>query len=403
MKRTLNIPKGPKQSLFLEYLNSEILKRAGRSQVHYSASPDGSFSTILRTLFAPSHHEFEMEWTVETSPSGILTCIEVLQPPDASREQPPRWEDAARDIIESAVLSAFNETRTPTLTRRLLYYVGPQFDGEYWIRGLRIAAALPDDEYPVTVNFERVVALDFEVSAIDNHDAIYLASELTRRWAARLSLLVDVDLYEHVSESVWVIHPQPGTHERLSRGVRAQTPSTMPGKGKDCRAGNWGASIARYGRSTGTLKMPPETRRIFRGIEDLSEPVKEAFDSAARMYQISLSLYRRFPSAALAYRVAAIDALQQTEPDCKGFSQFMRKYVHPSAADERILTYLHGDIRSSHFHAGKFELGEFSVQRSMDMVHTAETAQRSHLQYRCFAVTREALVNWMLSVAGTEL
>lgn len=65
-----------------------------------------------------------------------------------------------------------------------------------------MAAALPDEneDSPVTVNFERVVALDFEVNATDRHDAIYLASEFARRWAARLSLVLDVDLYENANQ-----------------------------------------------------------------------------------------------------------------------------------------------------------------------------------------------------------
>jgi hypothetical protein len=189
--------------------------------------------------------------------------------------------------------------------------------------------------------------------------------------------------------------------ERLGRGIgQLDGGICMPRKGERCHAGAPGDGIRQHKRISGTLKMPAEARRILRGVEALSEPVKDAFDGAARMYQIGLSLGRRFPSAELAYRVGAIEALSAIDTEAKNFSAFMRKYLSLDPNDVQLLSYLYHDVRSSHFHAGKFDLGEFSVQRHMDIVLSPHIAFRREQERRCFELTRQAIVNWMLSIAA---
>jgi hypothetical protein len=278
---------------------------------------------------------------------------------------------------------------------------------------MRLAPAPLEDPWPGLVNAERIAVLDFEVDAIDIQDANYLAAEFSRRWAARLSLILDLHLYGHVGEHVWVYVTDRDRDRvkvadedrnlRLNRGVRdLPTPTAMPRKGIECALGEPGSPLSTYVVSPPTLKIPSETRRIMRGINGLPEPVQDAFDGAARMYQIGLWLSSRFPSAALAYRVAAIDALAQIEPNCdQSFSNFMRKYS-PGLTDPQ-LDYLHREIRSAHFHAGKFGLGEYSVQRPHDLVPGGpEAEKKSWARYQFFGATRKALVNWMLSIAAAE-
>ncbi|WP_407970756.1 hypothetical protein ACJ51O_12860 [Burkholderia pyrrocinia] len=396
----MNIPKGPKQSLFLEYFNSEFGKHIKQARAGVESNDDGTFTSVVESTFGEMSGDLELRWLLRTSIDGTLTEIEVLSASDATSE----WEAAAREIIDSALRDAYVETRTRRFRRQVLYYVGPYLDGEYWFGKTRIAPADPgDNQFPAAFNLERAVALDFEVDAIDDRDASYLASETSRKFAARFSLLLDVDLYEAPIEHVWVSNNGPDFESvRRQRGILTiPFPDRLPKKGETCPAGASGASISNYGRMAGTLKMPSEARRILRGIEALPEPVTAAFDSAARMYQIGLFLVSRFPTAALAYRVAAIDALQQIEPDCDGFSAFTRKYSPMGASNPKLLNYLHGDVRSSHFHAGKFDLGEFSIQRHMDIVHTPESAAHAHQRYMGFEITRQAIVNWMLSTATT--
>ncbi|WP_174935270.1 hypothetical protein [Burkholderia lata] len=398
----MNLPKGPKQSLFLEYLNSELGKRIKQAHSHVDANADGSFTSVVDSTFNENHGDLALRWLFQTSTDGTLTELEVLST-SVTYSADGAWETTSRDIIDLALRDAFIENRTRRYQRQVLYYVGPKLDGEYWFGKTRVAPADPNDEYPAAFNLERTITLDFEVDAIDDRDAMYLASETSRRLAARFSLLLDADLYETPTEHAWVMSGLDTESIRRQRGVLTiPRLDRLPKKGETCQAGAVGASIANYGRMIGTLKMPSEARRILRGVDGLPEPVTAAFDGAARMYQIALFLAARFPTAALAYRVAAIDALQQIEPDCNGFSEFMRKYSAIGASNPQLLAYLHGDVRSSHFHAGKFDLGEFSIQRHMDIVHTPDRAAQAHQRYIGFEATRQAIANWMLSVAAAN-
>lgn len=399
MKRALNIPKGAKQSLFLEYFNSEFGKRITKARAGVEANDDGTFTSVVESTFSEPTGDLELRWLLRTSNNGTLTEIEVLPASDANAV----WESIAREIIDSALRDAFIENRARRCQRQVLYYVGPHLDGEYWFGKTRVAPADPNDEHPAAFNLERTITLDFEVDAIDDRDAMYLASETTRRLAARFSLLLDVDLYEMPTEHAWVMSGLGTESIRRQRGVLTiPRLDRLPKKGETCPAGSVGESISNFGRMVGTLKVPPETRKILRSIGALPEPISAAFDGAARMYQIGLSLAARFPTAALAYRVAAIDALQQIEPDCNGFSAFMRKYSPIGASNPQLLDYLHGDVRSSHFHAGKFDLGEFSIQRHMDIVYMPDKAARAHQRYMGFEATRQAIANWMLSTAAAN-
>jgi len=401
MKRTLSIQKGPKQQLFLAYLNAEFAKQAKHAHSLFKMEESGSIVNVVRTTFELADSQMELIWSFRTLANGVLSEVEVSQASVVGAAWNGAWEEVAREIIDSALRDAYNETRRTEHRRQVFYYVGTQFDGEYWFGRVRVAPAILDETYPMLMNAERAVVLEFEVEAIDTYDSSYLASEFARRFAARLSVLLDVDLYEPPFEQVWVMAGEPPVPQRLNRGIgQPAGDNCMPKKGERCRAGTFTQGISHIGRMSGTFKMPPEARRILRGVEALPAPVKDAFDGAARMYQIGLSLGRRFPSAELAYRVGAIEALSAIEPEAKKFSPFMRQYLSLAPSDEQLLEYLYSDVRSSHFHAGKFDLGEFSLQRHMDIVKTPQTVIHGQQQSRCFELTRRAIVNWMLSIAA---
>lgn len=390
----LSITKGPKLDLFLAYFNAELSKRAVILGSTYKVTADKIFTTILDIKLGELFDHLQLVWALEMTPNGELSCMRI-SPYEATIEVHSDWKTTANNIITTALISAFNEKRIKTTIRKIFYYIGPRLDGEYWIRNIRIAPASDDNNFPAAMNFERALVMDFEVDAIDKYDSIYLASELSRRVAARLSFLLDFDIYENPGDHVWVHTLNNSKSERLNRGTLNIPPlSTLPKKGSECSAGDYGDSIISLGRTIGTLKMPKEARKIIKAIEESSRAEQDAFDGAVRLYQIGLSLARRFPTAALAYRVAAIDALQLGELSCNGFSQFMQKY---SPAEKDTLDYLHSTIRSAHFHAGKFEMGEFTAERHMDAVHDQDTALKPYLLMQCSYLMREAIATWALS------
>ena len=178
----------------------------------------------------------------------------------------------------------------------------------------------------------------------------------------------------------------------------------MPKKGELCRLGGYFDIHSTENNEAGEpQRMPREARKILRGIDQANPAVAEAFDRGARLCQVSNVCGRLFPSLGLAYMVAAVEAISEADQTCDGFSNFMRKYVTPTKELDRMLQYLYRNVRSAHFHAGAFPMGEFSAQRYFDPLMDMDTVNADSLHRRGYKLLREAIVNWMMSMAsGTE-
>lgn len=270
---------------------------------------------------------------------------------------------------------------------------------------MRFAPAWPEDDQPHLINAERVVSFDMAIDAIDGMDAMSLAEETARRQAARISLLLDVGLYRSAAQSRWVI---PVTDERpADKSVRLQLCfsghgphlTEMPKKGSVCPLGKYAGSLtARYRVADQLLSFPPQARRILRVIDDAIPVVTDSFDRGARLHQVASVVGSQYPSVGLAYRVAAVEAISKADSDCKGFSDFIRKYAKPVANTDSLLDYMYGTARSAHFHAGEFPLGEFGTQRFFDPLMDSDYVQQSHIHRMCFETIQEAIVNWIFDL-----
>jgi hypothetical protein len=159
-----------------------------------------------------------------------------------------------------------------------------------------------------------------------------------------------------------------------------------------------GSLTAQFSTGGLLIGLPAETRKILRGIDRAPPLIAESFDRAARLYQVATVCGRYFPSVELAYRIAAVDAVSVADPGCKGFSDFMRKHVRSRRDIEPILQYLYGAARSAHFHGGEFPMGEFSRSDTFNPLMDVEEAQRDTRHRAGFALTREAIVNWLLDM-----
>jgi hypothetical protein len=258
-----------------------------------------------------------------------------------------------------------------------------------------------------------VVSIDQEVAAIDEMHAFTVGDEAARRHAARLSLLLNTELYppQHENRWVWpVVEGKPAT-ESVRYQLGFVHPSAnlvqMPKKGEQCPLGAYRGSLAARYRVVGDLlSLPPEARKILRGVDNAAPLVTDAFDRGARLYQVATVCGRYFPSVGLAYRVAAVEAVCQADRTCKGFSDFMRKHITSQKHLDEVLDYLYRVARSAHFHGGEFPMGEFGRRPFFDPLMDVESAQLHALHRTCYALTREAIVNWLSQLipaaAGAE-
>jgi len=400
MEIALNIPRGPRQREFLDYLNSALRQRTASYTGSAGLNKEGLFESTVTGPFPVDQSLIQMTWRLTKDPEGTLMKLSIESADPQVTEN--TWKTAVYEFVTSVLATTLAEKRQEFFRRSFFFYIGPQLDGEYWLPGYRFAPAYPADPQPYLVNAERVVSIDQEVNAIDHNHAIVLAEEAARRHAARLSLLLNTGLYsaEHVLRWVWpAVEGKPVTESarfHLGFSHPSLNLAQMPKKGEQCPLGSYKGSLAaRYRVAGELLSLPPEARRILRSVDTAAPFVTDAFDRGARLYQVAGVCGSLFPSVGLAYRVAAVEAISKADPECSSFSEFMRKHVTSRKDTEWVLNYLYRLARSAHFHAGEFPLGEFSRVFYFDPLMDSDSIQRDELHRTCYELTREAIVNWL--------
>jgi hypothetical protein len=238
------------------------------------------------------------------------------------------------------------------------------------------------------------------VDAVDSTRAMALGRERALRHAARMSLLSNLALYTTPPEMRWTTRiTEAGLEsERLSLAFSKTVPQQthMPKKGELCELGEYAATLSdRYRFAGKPISLPLETRRVLRGIERAAPEIVDAFDRCSRLYQVAMVCGRIYPSVGLAYRVAAIEAIVQTDRGFDSFADFMRKNVAARSDLEPLIEYLYGRARSAHFHRGEFPAGEFERLAWFDPLMDFEEVARSDISRRGYEIVREAIVNWI--------
>jgi hypothetical protein len=408
MEIPLNIQRGERQQAFLDYLNAALRERAGAYSGSAGVAEDGSFNVSTSGPFQVGQATVLLTWCLTKNPDGELTKLAIEYAGEETSDI--NWERAVYEFVTSVLTTTLSETRQKYFRRPFFYYIGQQLDGEYWLPGYRFAPAYPADHWPHLLNAERVASVDQNVFAIDNQHAFVLADAAARRHSARLSLLLNTGLYgaEHDQRWVWpVVDGVPATESvRYQLGFQHPTAqlSEMPRKRQVCPLGEYKGSLAaRYRIAGELLSLPAEARKILRGVDSAPPAVSESFDRGARLYQVATVCGKYFPSVALAYRVAAVEAISEADPVSKGFSNFMRKHVRSQRDIGDILNYLYGVARSAHFHGGEFPMGEFNrMGMFASPFMDAEAVQRDSLHRTCYELTREAIVNWLSEVVPEQ-
>jgi hypothetical protein len=391
----INLKRGPEQQRFLDYFNSRLSPRISSARGAAGFRENGTFESVVTGPFSIDQDQIiELSWKYIKSQDGELLFIEVEQVVSDSNDA---WQSAVNELVVGALTSALEIKRNQFFRRNVFNYIGPQLDGEYWFGQTRFAPMWPDDDQPSLINAERVVCIDQMVFAIDDVDAWSLAQQSSARIAARLSLLLNRGLYRPPFEQRWVLRDGDAKSIRgsLVFSGYGPWPTELPAKGEICKPGQWAGSLAVDYITVGPLSLPQEARRVLRAVDQAPPAIVESFDRASRLYQVGAVLQQQFPSVGLAYRVAAVEALSKSELSANGFSDFMRKNVKSLADPEPVLKFLYGTVRSAHFHAGEFPLGEYDLLQFNRGFMSSEYIENTNLRRRGFEITREAIVNWL--------
>ncbi|WP_429233031.1 hypothetical protein [Aeromonas salmonicida] len=307
-----------------------------------------------------------------------------------------------KELILKALMQALSSAKG-TFYRRYHYcYIGPQLDGEYWIKKMRIAPVHFEENTKGWGNIERYISIEFEVEAIDESDANAVGNKMADICAARLSFLLDIGIYPPRNEHKWFLSEalsEPSILRQTGFYGYGHQLKRMPRKKEFCQAGQFHKTVHPYLRYTGdVLKLPTETRKLFTSLEGTSDSIQRAFNQCCFLYQLALTAGRYYPTVELSYLVAAVEALAKSERDKSNqhFSAFVRSYSGAKNDVSHLTDFMHGSVRSAHFHAGEFIGGEYDHER-MSTIHFSNVSQEEneHNFRECRKLLRYSIANWV--------
>lgn len=401
MEITLDLTK-EKCEVFQEYLHAAIRKLTGSPFGAPGGSgyrSDGRYVITISIDLPVESEVIATQLIMAIEPDGSLKKIEFQSTADGIDVS--KWNIYASNFITGVITSAFSKNLSRIFIRSIFCRTGSDLDGEYWLPGFRFAPAMPEDEQSYLSNAERYLYIDQEVDAIDQMHASDIASQRALQYSARLSLILNTALYKPPRGMKWFLEDKgiEGLVSRLEHlGFNPSSwPDKMPKKEGECRLGRFDTSVfTEHQNSHSLLMCPKETRKILRGLNNSTPDVREAFDSCARLYQISLTAGRGFPTIRLAYQVGAVESITQNVSGYKGFSDFIKKEfpLHDESYDE-FLDHLYRSIRSAHFHGGSFPLGEFNSEKFSWGIGNQESHRNANIDLIASKLIRQSIMNWV--------
>jgi hypothetical protein len=168
----------------------------------------------------------------------------------------------------------------------------------------------------------------------------------------------------------------------------------MPKKGELCDPVKFEGSVFDHVRmANNEFSCPTETRKILRGLNSANPAYQTAFNNCARLYQLALTVGSHYPTVMISYEFASIEAIVQVfKDDFSCFSDFVTKNINENV--EYLLDIIHGKIRSAHWHAGHFALGE--TDHRQDFLTNPQEHIRFNIIRESHRVIRTSIFNWVI-------
>lgn len=388
-----NIEDLAKQRLFLEYLDAALRRHSDSSGGSNHYDEDGNY--IDESAFNVNLEEGSGTLHIRITASDDDSLISI----EFESLDSEAVEKFTNKLIIESLGNALGAKKKAFFRRVLFCYVGEQLDGEYWLgSNVRVAPVDPEDPNPQFANAERYISIDINVEAIDVHGAIVTANNQANILAARLSLILNIGIYSPSSEHRWTVpedFKSPCELRQLGYFNRGPELKEMPRKGKTCKSGKFEHSMHYRVRCLGeSYKFPEETRKLISAIDKSDSRTVTAFNNCTFLYQLALNAGRYMPTVRISYLVAAIDALCKAETKFRDPSSFIRHYALPTHDIEHLLDFMHGSVRSAHFHAGDFPFGEFEQTRHLTIYSGSSRRMSEHRFRECIKLVRAALANW---------
>lgn len=384
-----------KASRFLNCLRA-CLEGKGEWRGEGRLAQDGTFISSMTIPISVGDGKTVMtQWKTAWSARGSVQPIEVTASSDEAI-----WKGAVEELIRKAYVMTINPDAVKVFSRNTFVYQGPLLSGEYYLPGFRLAPAPQQDEKAFLL--ERVIHIDQEVQSVNRGAALGIGQVLARRYASLLAVFLDQGFHEIPVEHHWVYVPGENGKLKskcLQRGYVSPVPqpTQMPEKEKTCAPGAFHEVERDQFRNERNfvnepLTCPKDIRRLFRIVQGLLENEREAYYGAAALFQMAQIQRARYPSVALAYEVAAVDALKQAGDDASFYS-LISEYI--PGVPKKLTDQMYAAVRSAHFHAGKFPGGEFE-SLSIGPFMGPEHLERINASQAGHAIARYVLLKWLL-------
>jgi hypothetical protein len=300
-------------------------------------------------------------------------------------------------MVRQALVATINPDQEKVFIRQAFAHIGHPLDGEYWLPGFRLAPG--SLQHPFVA--ERVLHIDQTVTALDWWRAHAIGALQAKRIAALLSVFLGVGLYQIPSYHQWVIEPHEDgsvVSRCLQRGYIDPAPALkeMPRKGEQPLGKPYPVdrSAPRIEVHDNMLRCPADIRHLLRSFNAPPSPEKDAYQQAAALHQVALVKGADLPSLAVAYQVAAVDALSRTTTDSRAAFVATVQAAVPTVTEDSA-NWLYGAARSAHVHAGEFPLGEFLPQ-DIGSIGGREQLALMNIRMQSHPILRYTLIKWLL-------
>ena len=381
--------------LFLKYFNS-ILRDHQFGMIKGNGSSyfkNNEYITEESVNYTYNGKDYYTDWLIKQKPDGTLMSIENLNTVDDDG----KYDLELSQIINKTLQKVINK-KTETFFKRTYYRTisGCNLPGEYWFnKTIRFAPLFSDDKSSL-VNAERIVVVDLNVDAIDTIHANEIANEKSSILISYLSFILDISFELPNIQELYFLNRNSNNKFEMERKstqlIDNSNINKMPKKGELCSLGKYKDSIFDKNRYLNRkLICPKETRKIINGIEKANDKNKLAFQRCCLLYKISKKISFSLPTAMLSYEYAAVDSIVKTLNDkYPSFSFFMTKYA---GENQNLYDFIHSDIRSAHFHSGKFSLGDFDFNQ--DFIRNPQKHITFNIIKLSHEIIRKAILNWL--------
>lgn len=250
-----------------------------------------------------------------------------------------------------------------------------------------------------------ILQVDVEVDSVDRIDALETAVERETQVLAWLTFFLSRPV-ERLDSGQHVLVAGPDNSPVLARrwvpAARKTVECDSSPFNEPTARGEWGEDLLFPWREPGQQKPTRNTIAVSAlRFQRRAQPKQlEAFDTFARVNHVAALVPKGFRAAALALRVAAVEALAQNLPryagtsgDKQRFLEFMSQY---SPLMEKESDRLYGRWRSGVFHSGEFA----SIDRGYPHIDLAGISAEMDYLNRSGEFLRRSVVHWVESIAG---